>query len=119
MSIRHSYIYACLYSVYRGYAFTSQLISNGCCPPCLRGKNAIVTIAICTMEQVSEYFSLLSTEAKLRYEQKVAKVGLKTDPYVMPSDLWVEESPSVPNIAWSDMFLYMISTLSPYTTEKK
>ena len=70
------------------------------------------------MEQVSEYFSLLSTEAKARYEQKVAKVGLKTDLYAMPSDLWVEEPPSVPNIAWSDLFLYMISTPSPYTKEE-
>ena len=43
-----------------------QLISNGCYPPCLRGKNAIVNIVICMMEQVSEYFSSLSTEAKVR-----------------------------------------------------
>ena len=64
------------------------------------------------MEQVSEYFNLLSTEAKVRFEEKVAQVGLKTDPYVMPSDLWVEEPPSLPHVTWSNMFLYDIHTQS-------
>jgi len=62
------------------------------------------------MERTSEYFDDLSAEAKARYRQKLAKVGLKDDPYSIPNDLWVEKPPSVPKIAWSDMFLYMIST---------
>ena len=70
------------------------------------------------MERTSEYFDDLSAEAKARYKQKLAKVGLKDDPYAIPNDLWVEEPPSVPKIAWSDMFLYMISTPSVYTKEE-
>jgi len=56
------------------------------------------------MEQTSKYFDDLSVETKARYKQKLAKVGLKDNPYVIPSNLWVEELPLVPKIAWSDMF---------------
>ena len=44
------------------------------------------------------YFNKLSAELKARYNQKLAKAGLKRDPYVICNDLWTEEPPSVPKV---------------------
>lgn len=70
------------------------------------------------MERVSDYFSGLSPESKARYTAKVVGVGLKADPYAIPSEQWVAEPSEVPKVAWSDMFVYMIATPSPYTKEE-
>ncbi len=37
------------------------------------------------IELVSEYFDGLSAEAKARYTSKVTGVGLRSDPYAIPS----------------------------------
>ena len=70
------------------------------------------------MERISEHYSELSGEAKARYTAKVCGVGLKTDPYAIPSELWADEPEEVPDVAWSDMFMYMIATPSAYTREE-
>ena len=60
------------------------------------------------LERVSECYNDLSGEAKARYCTKVCGVGLKLDPYVILDKLWMDESDRVPNVQWSDMFMYMI-----------
>ena len=70
------------------------------------------------MEQTSEYYSTLSSDSKARYTEKVTGAGLKTDPYMIPNESWTEEPVSVPQVSWSDMFLYMVSTPSPYTKQE-
>ena len=67
------------------------------------------------MEQVSEYYSWLSAESKQRYTDKVIGVGLRKDPYAIPSELWLAEPDLVPDVKWSDMFVYMVATPSAYT----
>ena len=70
------------------------------------------------MEQTSEYYSTLSSDSKARYTEKVTGAGLKTDPYVILNKSWTEEPVSVPQVSWSDMFLYMILTPSPYAKQE-
>ena len=67
------------------------------------------------MERKSEYFTSLSKEAQIRYEEKVVVRGLKIDPYAIES--WTEAPEVIPDVHWSDMMLYMIATPSPYTCE--
>ena len=70
------------------------------------------------LDRVSEYFCGLSGEAKAMYSTKVCGVGLKTDPYTIPNELWMAEPDRIPNVAWNDMFMYMIATPSAYTKEE-
>ena len=70
------------------------------------------------MEQISEYYRSLSEESKQRYTNKVTGVGLNEDPYAIPSELWLAEPNQVPNVKWSDMFVYMVATPSAYTKEE-
>ena len=58
---------------------------------------------ICYDGQVSEYYSGLSAESKQRYTDKVTGVGLRKDPYAIPSELWQAERNHVPNVALNDM----------------
>jgi len=68
------------------------------------------------MENISEYVSNLTGESKKRYECKVTSTGLKVDPYTISS--WTEDPSMIPDVKWSDMVLYMVSTPSPYTCEE-
>lgn len=57
--------------------------------------------------------------SKARYNSaKVTGVGLKSNPYTIPDEQWVTEPSEVPNVAWSDMFVYMIAMPSAYTREE-
>ena len=47
------------------------------------------------LDRVSEYFCGLSGEAKAGYSTNVCGVGLKTDPYAIPNELWMAEPPNV------------------------
>ena len=69
------------------------------------------------LERVPEYYGGLSGVAKARYCTKVCGVGLKLGPYVILDELWMEETDRVPNVQWSDMFMYIIVTPSAYTKE--
>lgn len=75
---------------------------------------------VIVMEQVSEYYSELSGEAKARYESKVRNSGITVDPYAIRDDCWVKEMDvaNIPEVKWSDMFMYLICTPSPYTREE-
>ena len=70
------------------------------------------------MKRVSEHFLGLSAESQARYTTKVTNAGLERDPYAIPSECWVAEPEKVPKVAWSDMFMFMIKTPSPYTREE-
>ena len=70
------------------------------------------------MEQTSEYYSTRSLDLKTRHTEKITGTGLKTDPCVIQNKSWTEEHVSVPQVSWSDMFLYMISTPSPYIKQE-
>ena len=49
---------------------------------------------------------------------KVAKNGLRIDPYAIPSHQWQREPDVIPEVKWSDMFTYLVCTPSPYTQEE-
>ena len=68
------------------------------------------------MEQTSENFSSLSSEANEKYETQVVCAGHWVDPY--RTENWTEAPEEVPDVRWSDMLLYMVSTLSPHAREK-
>ena len=68
------------------------------------------------MENESEYFLGLTAESKKRYHCKVTSSGLNIDPYSISS--WTEDPSALPDIQWSDMMLYMVSTPSPYTRDE-
>ena len=70
------------------------------------------------MNVVSEYLNTLSAEAAKRYKDKVARTGLKDDPYSIADCRWTETPESIPQVTWSDFMLYMISTPSPYTGQE-
>ena len=65
-----------------------------------------------------EYYSTLLFDLKATYTEKVAEAGLKVDPYVIPNESWTEEPVALPQVSWSDTFLYMISTASPYVKQE-
>ena len=48
-------------------------------------------------------------------KDKVTGVGLRKDPYAISSELWQAE---VPNMAWSDMFVYMVATPNGISKEE-
>ena len=68
------------------------------------------------MNQLSDYFSTLSSEAKERYEAKIVCTGLKIDSYVIED--WNEAPEEVPDVRWSDIMLDMVSNPNPYTREE-
>ena len=63
-------------------------------------------------------FLSLSAEGQARYTAKVTNTALKSDLYTIASECWVAEPKKLPNILWSDMFMFMIVTSSPYTKEE-
>ena len=66
----------------------------------------------------SEYFTTLSAVAAKRYEAKVTNTGLNIDPYAIPDCNWTSAPENLPQILWSNLMLYIISTPSPYTREE-
>ena len=70
------------------------------------------------MEKVSEYVQTLSCEARERYVTKVLNTGLSIDPYSISNELWQKELDALPRMQWSDIFLYCVSTPSPFTREE-
>ena len=58
----------------------------------------------------SAYFLSLSTNSKRRYEAKLSNAGLSVDPYVIKDHDWVKDPAVIPQIAYSDLMVYMTST---------
>ncbi len=70
-----------------------------------------------SLTKKSEYFSTLSTESKVRYQSKIFATGLTVDPYTIEDAEWTREPETIPQLLWSDLMLYMVSTPSPHTKE--
>ena len=68
------------------------------------------------MDVKSEYFVNLTEDSRARYECKVVSAGLTKNPYAIEE--WTANPDIIPDVQWSDMMLYMISTPSPYTREE-
>ena len=68
------------------------------------------------MELKSEYFANLSADVKVRYESKMTSTGLGQDRYAIKE--WTESPENIPEVQWSDMMLYMVTTPSPYTRKE-
>ncbi len=65
----------------------------------------------------SEYLCSLSVEGRQRYAEKLNVAGINTDPYCIEEKEWTREPEAIPQLVWSDLMLYMVSTPSPYTKE--
>lgn len=64
---------------------------------------------------LSQYALELPKASRERYISKVKDVGLASDPYSLKD--WIREPEHVPNLAWSDVLMYMVATPSPYTKQ--
>ena len=67
------------------------------------------------MQRMLEYYSELSAQCKHRSKSKIESADLSEDPYFIEE--WRESLEIVPEVSWSDMLLYMVSTPSHYTKE--
>ena len=65
------------------------------------------------VELKSEYILSLDVQSRKRYESKLMSTGLCKDPYALKADAWCREPDKLPNIAWSDVIMYMVCTPSP------
>ena len=57
-----------------------------------------------------DYHYNLGNDAKVRYEQKLALVGLDQCPYKLPSDVWVEDPTKWPELEYPDLYNYLVNT---------
>ena len=68
------------------------------------------------METELEYVSSLTGESKKRYKCKITSTGLKV--YLYRLSTWKEDPSMIPDVKWSDMMMYMVSTPSPYARQE-
>ena len=68
-------------------------------------------------EVESEYFRQLSDDDRLRYNEKMAKLELQTDPYLLSIDQWTPERSHWPSVEYPDICVYLINSPSPYTKQ--
>lgn len=68
-------------------------------------------------EVESEYFCQLHDDDKRRYKEKIAKLELETDPYLLPVDQWTPDRTLWPSVEYPDICNYLINSPSPYTRE--
>jgi len=55
--------------------------------------------------------------SRSRYESKIEVTGLAVDPYTIDEAEWTPDTENNPQLWWSDLMFYMVSTPSQYTTE--
>ena len=69
---------------------------------------------------LSKYAKGLAHVAQKRYIAKFSGAGFSSDPYLLTENNanWEAEPETVPNVKWSDMFVYMITTPSEYTKDE-
>ena len=58
----------------------------------------------------SLYLQGLSSEARIRYDRKLAVCGLKTCPYMLPAMVWRNNPSEWPDIDYGDVYAYLIET---------
>ena len=65
----------------------------------------------------SEFFKQLDVADKKRYKEKLSKLGLRTDPYLLSGDQWSTSRNVWPSVEFPDICVYLINSPSPYTKE--
>jgi hypothetical protein len=69
------------------------------------------------LQMKSPHAQGLSEEARQRYEQKILATEPEIDPYSIDDASWNKEPEVVPQLNWTALVTYMVSTPSPYTKE--
>ena len=69
------------------------------------------------IEEYSELYLQLDPLGKTRYKEKLKMLQLCTDPYLVDRNAWSTEKSLFPQIEFPDIFVYLISSPSPYTKE--
>ena len=65
----------------------------------------------------SDFFKQLDAADKKRYKEKLSKLGVCTDPYLMDADQWSTSRNVWPSVEFPDICVYLINSPSPYTKE--
>ena len=68
-------------------------------------------------ETESTFFKELSKEDKVRYKEKMTMLGMRTDPYLLPTDEWSTNKKVWPTVEFPDICVYLLNSPSPYTKE--
>ena len=65
----------------------------------------------------SDFFKQLDAADKKRYKEKLSKLGLRTDLYLMDTDQWSTSRNVWPSVEFPDICVYLLNSPSPYTKE--
>ena len=65
----------------------------------------------------SDFFKQLDATDKKRYKEKLSKLGLHIDPYLMNADQWSTSRNVWPSVEFPDICIYLLNSPSPYTKE--
>ena len=65
----------------------------------------------------SDFFKQLDAADKKRYKEKLSKLGLRIDPYLMDADQWSTSRNVWPSVEFPDICVYLLNSPSPYTKE--
>ena len=65
----------------------------------------------------SDFFKQLDAADKKRYKEKLSKLGLRVDPYLMDADQWSTSRNVWPSVEFPDICVYLLNSPSPYTKE--
>lgn len=57
-----------------------------------------------------KYYEELTTDAKLRYDDKLQALGLKECPYKLPAGAWINDPTKWPSIEYGDIHNYLIES---------
>ena len=67
----------------------------------------------------SDFFKQLDAADKKRYKEKLSKLGLRVDPYLMDADQWSTSRNVWPSVEFPDICVYLLNSPSPYTKALK
>ena len=65
----------------------------------------------------SDFFKQHDVADKKRYKEKLSKLGLRIDPYLMDADQWSTSRNVWPSVEFPDICVYLLNSPSPYTKE--
>ena len=78
---------------------------------------AVVALEMASIKY-SGYYEELENEAKVRYCEKLDRIGKEADdPYTLELQD-ISESPQMPDIQYPDVYNYLINTTSFYTSDE-
>ena len=65
----------------------------------------------------SDFFKQLDAADKKQYKEKLSKLGLCIDLYLMDADQWSTSRNVWPSVEFPDICVYLLNSPSPYTKE--